>query len=442
MSLTRYACTHCGHKFEDEEKDILECPKCFWSSSVKKEEDLTDPLEGISSSPYQPASSKKQFPAVPWKQGGIVLFLILLALGLAWFAMQIPSIISNMKPETKTILAPDDDYDAGAVEEESSLNSSSDLLTQADRNILERRITLSANRSLSAAEQAIVQKRAPFETGFVERLPSQPWTLNNFRTMIHEQEVFYKIKLPGSYKKKLIRLFEAKYVPGDEAFKQGDLLQARNNWVEALGFPQYSDSIQRHRGVALTMLKPFITDTLSKIGAINSALVEKVVREKERAISEGYARLVGHVDAGEWEAAGREVDNLKRWIQEFSNPKALVVGPPPYPPGIRLVDRDIQGTLFEVMQSSTPAVADLEPLKQDVHAKDKVIQSFVPASLAKIQSRYNEAYDAISRQSWVEAIQKFQTADLPAAFDDDVKQKIEVLQRLQKSNLDSGVKSG
>ena len=58
MKLIPYVCTHCGRRFEAEEKGILECPGCFWSTSVKKEEELREQKEKKPSAEKGPPPQK------------------------------------------------------------------------------------------------------------------------------------------------------------------------------------------------------------------------------------------------------------------------------------------------------------------------------------------------------------------------------------------------
>ena len=38
--LIKYICAHCGHQFESSETKDIECPQCFWSTSIKRDDGL------------------------------------------------------------------------------------------------------------------------------------------------------------------------------------------------------------------------------------------------------------------------------------------------------------------------------------------------------------------------------------------------------------------
>lgn len=40
MVMKKFICTHCGRRFEAEEKEVMECPGCFWSTSVREENEM------------------------------------------------------------------------------------------------------------------------------------------------------------------------------------------------------------------------------------------------------------------------------------------------------------------------------------------------------------------------------------------------------------------
>ena len=64
MKTVRYLCAHCGRGFEAEEKDAVECPGCFWTSSVKKEEEARGQKETVMAAPSAvPAVEGKKGPA-------------------------------------------------------------------------------------------------------------------------------------------------------------------------------------------------------------------------------------------------------------------------------------------------------------------------------------------------------------------------------------------
>ena len=440
MKSVRYVCTHCGRHFEAEEKEILECPGCFWSTSVKKEEDATRLEKDPPAVKVTPASSPKlpvNFSFLkPFLLGLIAILFLLL-----FFVFILPKTASILSSHKKD--ASKRDIKGPAEMERSkagATDSGAQPLNLEERNILARKIDLSVDRPLSEEEQKILSNKTPFKTGFIQKLPSQTWTFEGFKQMIAEQERFYKVSLPKSYKNKLEDLFKKKYLPAADAFKNGDSLAARNAWVESLAFPIYANDVKKHRGVVLTMIRPFITDTLSKIGAINSELVEGKIREKEKGVVEAYEKLLDLISKKSWQEASGQILELNQKLDAFSNPGQAAESAPEYPAALSQVDEDIRATLFEILRVPPPAVADLEPMRRDIQAKRKVVESFLAANLEAAQAHYREGLDLIAQSKWKEAEEKLRGVDLPMALVQDAQEKIKILKRLEQSNLDSGQK--
>lgn len=445
MKLTRYACSHCGKKFEAEEKEVLECPGCFWSTSVKKEEDSAP--SGFSFSP--PPAKKKDFtfPLVPVLV--IAAVFLIGSLFLSFFSPYLKKGASSPKPvkeiqipaETektaeKKSLFPKLDFKKPAKKEaaeETAPPPAAPQVLPADMNILNRRIDIAADRPVSPQEQEILQKRASFTSGTVEKLPSQAWTLQDYKKMLAEQEKFFQVPLPGSYKKKLYDLFEKKYTAAAEAFKEGNLLQARNLWVEALAYPIYANNVQKHRGVILTMHRGIINDTLSKIGAINNALSESKSRDKEQEITGLYTSLLAGIDKNAWPESYGTAVTLQQKLDLFQKAAAGESPIETYPQSVGQVDDNIRATLFDLLNVAPPSQADLEPIQRDLLLKRKVIESFLPANLEPVRLQYQEALDLIGQSNWAEAENKLKTVAFPIALYEDAQDKIKVLRKLQQT---------
>ena len=451
MKTARYVCTHCGRHFEAEEKEILECPGCFWSTSVKKEEDWVEAKQEAS------AAGVSKAPKMTFRiPGRLLLAPLLLVLAAAALIVFLPKLKGLFERKTETSAAvktsPVEKAPSSPVtnyllkmgkEKKPAVQASSsplDPLTEEEKKSLQRRLQLTADRSPDEDEKKILEARAAFRTGFSEKIPSQTWTLEGYRQMITQQEKLYKVPLPRSYKKKLEELFNAKYVLASEAFKNGELLKARDLWVESLAFPRYSENIQRHRGVALTMLRPFIADTLSKIGSINSSSVERATREKEQAISGAYAQLSDSMTKKSWQASLDQIAALRKRLDGFAQPAEGQASA--YPPGISQVDEDIQATLYGLLKVPAPPVSDLEPIRRDILLKEKIIRTFLPEGLQKIQALYDEALEAIRQAHWQEASEKLREIDTPPAYFKDAQEKLRILKKLEDSGLDSAVPAG
>lgn len=419
MTTVKYACTHCGRHFEAEEKEILECPGCFWSTSVKKEEDW------IESRNAPDSNSSSKAPRMVFRiPGRLLLTPLLLILIAAAIYLFFPKLKEVFEKKSETGLA----VNLPAQKSSSQLSSPLEKLTEEEKKFLQRRLELTADRALDEDEKKILEARASFRTGMSEKIPSQTWTLEGYKELIAKQEILYKVSLPRSYKKKLEELFKAKYMPASEAFKNGDLLKARDLWVESLAFPQYSQNIQRHRGVALTMLRPFIADTLSKIGAINSSSVEKLTREKEKTVSSAYAKLTELTVKKSWQEALDQIVVLKKLLEAFAQPTAAQASL--YPASISQVDQDIQAALYPLLKVPAPPTADLEPIRRDILLKEKILLTFLPAELKAIQAQYDEGLEAIRQSRWQEASEKLQGIDTPPSYLKDAQEKIRILKKL------------
>ena len=89
MKLVQYLCTHCGRRFEAEEKEIVECPGCYWSTSVKREDahENQKPTEG-----KPPLSRESTGTLSPRKSPNLIPVLVLAVIGILgialWFRFQ------------------------------------------------------------------------------------------------------------------------------------------------------------------------------------------------------------------------------------------------------------------------------------------------------------------------------------------------------------------
>lgn len=441
MKLVRYVCTHCGRRFEAEEKEILECPGCFWSTSVKKEEDLKESPK-LAAAPVPP-QAKGPFPplrlALSPQVSGILVGIVLIVLSFPFWSRFIDRFqekVLELRPSRLEEKAKKDQ-----VAKAKALGGIASL-SETETAILYGRVEIARDRTPSAEEEAILDKTVPFQTGLVQKLPSQAWNLENFKEMLAEQERFYKVPLPGSYKGKLEDLFKKKYVPAAEAFKAGDLIKTRDLWLESLAFPIYANDVKKHRGVVLTMLRPFINDTLAKVGTINSTVVELRIREKESALFENYRELGSLIREKSWAEVAGSILKLEERLSEMERVDELAGQPPAYPKAITQVDDGIRATLAEILTPPPPAVADTTALRQDVLAKKTVVESFLPEKVEAAQARYDAGLEKIRLREWQEAEQELRQVELPLALAKDAREKVKVLKKLVKTGLDSGTKSG
>lgn len=436
MAKERYLCSHCGKRFEAEEKETVECPSCFWSSSVKKEEAPGKPAgkDGLVRNVQPPSvknvkpSSDLSLPELRSKIllfAGIVLFFVALAFLVVYLAPFVRTQIEKAKEQKpKTDIKGPQEVPA----EETSLSR----LSENDRQILSQVTSVQPYRIPSEAEKKILDSRVVLKTGFVEKLPSPIWTVQQFEELLDKQEKLYEVPLPNSYRRKLVKLFETKYMPSAQAFENEKILEARNFWVEALAFPIYANNIQMHRGVVLTMLRPFIEDTLAKISVINNQLVEKQIQNFETEISQIYQRLAGLIHLQSWAESLKAVSELENEIKKLEKTSTTMLSPPSYPDGIAFVDDGIRATLFDLLTAQPPVIADLGPLKEDLAVKKEVIQSFLPEYVEKNTQAYQKGLEAVSREEWPEAAEAFSEVKSPLMLKEDAERKLGVLKKLQK----------
>ncbi len=448
--MVRYFCTHCGRRFEAEEKDTLECPGCYWSTSVKKDENqgAVPTFSEDSGSPFGPGSQperpagKKLNPS--YIKIGIIVLIAILA-GTLW--LRLHSLSLKTKNVSFSLDAPKKEEKKKAKEDKKKKTGKENtaapapLLSEEEKAALNRRIEIPKERIPSESETKVLAFRAPFQTGLVEKLPSQAWTLQDYKQLISNQEKAYKVPLPGSYKRKLEKLFAEKYLAGTTAFEQGDLQQARDLWVESLAFPIYANDVKKHRGVVLTMLRPFITDTLAKTGAINNTLVEGNVRQREQKVGEKYQSLFPLLESRAWADVMKAIDDLNHEISEAEKLNREANAPPPYPKDIGLVDEAIRASLFDLLTPPPAGFADFQPLRSDLDNKKRVVMGFMPEALAKSQELYEQALGMIQKEDWAGALTALKQISFPLELAQDAEEKIKILEKLQRANPETA-KSG
>ena len=420
MKTVRYLCTHCGKRFEDEEKDVLECPGCFWSTSVRREEEAA----GESPVSFRPASPEDPHRRANMKiltqRFVIGLFLLLGFLAAVLMVQKISKMFSKNAVKIPAVSKP-----AKPVSEKN--------LTESEKEILKRVVSLAETLPPNGEEKKILEAHVSLKTGTSERIPSQPISIEKFKQIIAEQEKFYQVPLSKGYKKDLEKIFEASYKPAADVFAAGDLVKARDLWVQSLAFPIYHNDVERHRAVALAILRPFISDTLSKIGAINSSLVEGSVRQKEEALSQRYNDLVNLLQKGDWqEATGliNEIRHLVRGLEETS--KVKEVSAPAYQVPLDQVDDTIRATLMELLSAPPPAMMDTEALLADLAAKETMTKRFIPGQLSNQGEHYAAALRLIREKKWDEALEHLEAIQFPAELVEDAHQKAEILRKLRK----------
>ncbi|MCB9799531.1 MAG: zinc ribbon domain-containing protein [Candidatus Omnitrophica bacterium] len=450
--LTDYICTNCQHRFEAAAREGLECPKCFWTSTVKELDEVDffqQTNDQDASQPVKKINSGFRFPRVNLLWVLIVLILSASVYGLSVYGKPLLKALlkkTQAQPSRKKAVEIKSPSPEKIKSESNRLVTDEkqpmDPLTPVERENLNRRIlTADLTPELSISDQQVLEHNVQVKTGLIEKLPSALWSMEQFEQLIAEQERFYKIQLPRSYKKKLSQLFETEYLPSEQAFEAQDLVRARDFWIASLAFPVYGEDLQKHRGVVLTMLRPFILDTLSKIGAVNQILTEREIRHKEAKIKETYAAMNALIKARDWKAAYQSIEDQMKMISELSLEASRPISPPAYPQQIRFVDAGIQQTLGDLMAPQRPALMDVESLKQDLTAKRYVLEALIPEKAEVLLSFYHQAVDAIQKEQWDQAMDLLSRVRAPAVLKGDAELKIRLIQKIKmagsQARLDS-----
>ncbi|HNX69099.1 MAG TPA: hypothetical protein PLL75_06670 [Candidatus Omnitrophota bacterium] len=435
----RYICNHCDKRFESEDPEPKECPACFWTSSVKREDELAAEKKPGPTSNKRVGAGLERLVSVLKLFAKIVLIFALLA-GVGFLGLKIYRRVRAASPGGSQAISISFSKDPKAAAKTAAV-AGIDALSAQEKEILAREIPVTASRTLGPSEQEILQKTVKLQTGWAEHLPSAAWTLDQYMGMIQNQETAYKMPFARSYKKKLEELFKAKYLPAADAFAKGDILAARNLWMESLGFPLYSKDLLKHRAVALVMLRPFTNDTLAKISAMNQSLADRDLRAQEEVLGAQYQKLMGLIAEKKWNeafAAAGELEPLVRNAQQ----KAKVQAPlPQYPASFANIDADIQRPLMGLMNANPPTVADLQPLQQDLIEKKEILETFTEGYVSTVTATYQSALALIRKEKWQEAIPLLESIRGPQPLIEDAARKIAILKKIIPPALDSGQKT-
>lgn len=423
--MEKFVCSHCGHHFTAKPAEGLICPNCSWSTSVTKEtgppKETAQKPAGLTGEPASPAD-----PKVWWWGGGAVVVFSFLFIGIALF-------VARHLGREKEILQKIESKNAEVI----STQAPELALSPEEREILFRRVTLKPSEALSDSEKSVLETRFPFRPARVRGLPSPPWSEKEFDEFLRGQESQYRIPLERSYRRKLKAVFKDRYLPAAQAFEAKDSLKARDEWIRSLAFPVYQNDPQRHRGVVLTMLRPFINDTLSKIGALNALFTEKDLYATEEKVQSSYESFYLLLQKHSWEEAYAQLLELQKEIEGLGKlPKQ--VSPPPLPQEISWLDPDLREVILAQTAPMNSSLPDLNALGQDLASKEKVIQSRLPASVETALEKYARAVSLLEGHRWEEAQAALQEIDFPEALAEDARAKSEILRRW----LDSQEKTG
>lgn len=414
--MEHFTCTHCGHHFEAEPSETLACPHCFWSTSVKKEEKETP---RAASQKIETAPLRHDEPPRFWWWSGGALFVLLL-IGISFFAFR------HLRKQDEFLRKIESENAQVIASEAPEL-----ALSGEEQEILNRTVPRGAPPALTDEEKKILQHRVVFRSRLPEGIPTPPWDEKQFEEFLKGEELKHQLPLERSYRRKLKQLFHDHYLTAAQAFETQEFLKARDEWIRSLTFPVYKNDIGKHRGVILTMLRPFINDTLSKIGAMNASLVGRDLYTKEEEFRTGYEALQDLLQKNSWEEANAKILELTKKLEGIEK-QPREVNPPPLPQEIGLVDSDIQEVLLAQIAPVQPSLPDWESLGEDLRAKEKVIQGHVPGAWEAARQHYEEALTLLKNKNWQEAKALLQKIDFPEALAEDARAKVKVIEKLNK----------
>jgi hypothetical protein len=436
----RFVCSHCGKKFELETPEAKECPGCFWSSSVKREDELLSEKKGVLRSSAETTSkSGFQLSFGNFKHIFRALFVAAVFVAAGFLAYQAYRMWASSSSQNRKNFSIK--FSGENKPSEKPAADPAALLSPQGKEALFHELVIPADRVPDPAEQEVLGRSVPFQTGWMEKLPSAAWTLEQYQKMIAEQESFYKMPFARSYKKKLEDLFKTRYLAAADAFTKGDVPAARDLWVESLAFPLYSTDLKKHRAVALTMLRPFINDTLSKVSAMNQSLLDRGKKSREQALGVEYQKLTGLIAQKKWEEALTMISQMAPEVDALRKNAAPQEAPPPYPASFGTIDADLQRPLMDLMSPSPSSTADLQPLQQDLVEKKEVIETFTEAYLKNAMAVYQSALELIRDKKWQEAAQALGSIRGPQVLQQDVAVKIAILEKIAGRTLDSSGKT-
>lgn len=423
--MIQLACTHCHHRFEAEIKEGSVCPSCGWSSSVV--------LASEAEAPKSKIESRTKTPVTPGFVPGFLKFslkaLILIAILviLVWAVTHLLKSLkkSPSKPHQKTNIAlPADSQNVIKPV------AASDLSAQ-DKDILSSELNVSEEVELSDDDLRQLQKAVDFSSAEVQKLPSASWTSEEFKQFIEKQEQAFKMPLPRGYKKDLEELFKKTYAGAYDLFLTGKIQQARDAYVASLGFPVYMNDVRKQRAVVLTMMRPFINDTIAKIGAMNFTLARAQVGGQTAQVVTAYAALQQMIRNREWSQALVAADKLASELPDVA--AALpVIQAPPYTTGFEKVDADIQGTLLRLLAVPTLGF-DAQVLGSDLSVKKELLLELADPDRKKSVESYRAALLKIESKEWPEARRLLLEVKSPAELKEDADQKISVLNKIAQA---------
>lgn len=358
--MEKFVCSHCGYRFESEPAESLICPNCFWSTSVNRIEESKLQSKPVATTPENVSQKTSHF--LLWIGAGIfVFFLVATFLFAARHLKKQDEFLQKIETENSQVIA----------------KEAPELATPpvpAAKEDTDQKVSLPVDRPLTDLEKEVLTRRIPLKSRLARGIQTPPWDEQQFEAFLKGEEAHYKIPLEWSYRRKLKAVFKLHYLPAAQAFEAKDYLKARNEWILSLIFPIYQNDAGKHRGVVLTMLRAYINDTLSKIGMMNALLTGQDQYGPEEEIRALYDNFYELIQKESWEEANAKSLELENTLKKIEKGTASVT-PPPLPNEITSIDADIRDVLLQQVSPITSSTQDWEPLRQDLLAKSKIIQS-------------------------------------------------------------------
>ncbi len=424
----KYRCTHCNHIFESAEPEIRHCPKCFWTTSVAPFSE-TNPAAPVSSN-TAPAekTSKKKRPVWLLTSLFVLVVLLLAGGGAAFFVLK----GDKSAGRTSITIKPGSPVTVkGAHRLEEKQKAAPDplsVLSDMEKQTLEKRFVLMVPRELSSDEEEVLRKQVtlPFQTGKAPALAM--WSKEDFRSFLKTEQARRGIPLGGLYVRRLYKLFDNHYLAAGKMIESGDYVLAREAFLKALDFPVYQNDVKMHRSVALVVLRPYINDVLGKIGAINQYFQSQRLASRAESISKNYQDLFSALDLKNWGSALRSIKTIRERVATFQDESTMTTMD--YPPAFRALDGEIQAAVVKTTAPSPLQATDFKALLLDLDLKEKVVLQNTEEALGQAQKDYEKAFQLIEAKDWASAYDQLGVITYPPELVEEAATKAAILEKI------------
>ena len=437
VKTVAYYCQNCEKRFELTEGQIPRCPNCFWTTSIRRLDEMETPAsQSRGFSKAAKSGGKKLSPKI------FIALLIILAVGLlmvvlpsvfkkenlqrTWSAISTHGVWkhgpSKQKDGKTTIPAPFSKLEPTSTDPLS-------LLSQDERYILASRIAFGIPRKLTPDETQMLSKRVDFSIDVSQPPQFKFWTLEAFDNALSNQQKKRGIYFSGGYENSLRKLFKNHYLKAGEALNAGQLLESRDELLNSLLFPLYQNNPRLHKSVALVMLQEFINEVLGKIQVLNSYLMTQGLSESITQVRKDYGSLFSLIDAQNWDEAFALSQKLESQAKSIDDQTKQSTGVQ-YPSIVAQIDADVQKGLFMQDQATIPISTGLGSLLADLRIKKKAFQQNTAQALQPMKDKYESALSAIREHRWQDAKSALESIEFPMEVLEDAKQKLAILSKL------------